>query len=437
MEPTVSIIVPVYNAEKTIRRCVESILNQQYTDWELLLIDDGSKDGSGAVCDEYAAKDARLRVIHRENGGVSAARNLALDHARGVYLQFLDSDDWITPDATSSLVRAAEGNRCDLVVADFYRVVGERLSRKGDIDEDGVLSRVEYAAHMMENPADFYYGVLWNKLYRRDIVEKHHLRMNPEISWCEDFMFNLEYIRHAERFHALQVPIYYYVKTEGSLVNSNVTISRTIKMKLTVFEYYQQFYKSVLNDEEYDKSRLKVYRFLLDVANDGAVLPLPGSQRLGEERPRISPVALQSQGILGDAFRERRLLEFYLKTAALKHDIAVSDAVLLLAVEQLDAPCTRKELADFAHLSRGGLAMSLQRLEGKKLLISEETRGEGYTERLLRLTPTELAKPVLDDLATARHDYQSACFAGFQPEEAEEYQRLSQKVQANIREILT
>ena len=100
-------------------------------------------------------------------------------------------------------MRAAEDHRCDLVVADFYRVVGERLSRKGDIDEDAVLTREGYAAHMMENPADFYYGVLWNKLYRREIVEAHRLRMDPEISWCEDFLFNLEYIRWAERFYAL------------------------------------------------------------------------------------------------------------------------------------------------------------------------------------------------------------------------------------------
>ena len=208
MAPTVSIIVPVYNAEKTIGRCVDSILGQQYTDFELLLVDDGSRDGSGAICDSYALADSRVQVIHKENTGVSDTRNIGISRARGVYLQFLDSDDWITPDATKLLVEAAGEHNCDLVISDFYRVVGERVSRKGDIDEDRVLTREEYAAHMMEQPADFYYGVLWNKLYRRDIVESHRLRMDPELSWCEDFMFNLEYIRHAQRFYALQVPIY-------------------------------------------------------------------------------------------------------------------------------------------------------------------------------------------------------------------------------------
>ena len=99
MNPTVSIIVPIYNAEKYLNRCVDSILNQEYTDFELILVNDGSKDASPQICDEYAKEDARVRVIHKENTGVSDTRNIAIGHAAGKYLQFLDSDDWITPDA--------------------------------------------------------------------------------------------------------------------------------------------------------------------------------------------------------------------------------------------------------------------------------------------------------------------------------------------------
>ena len=155
MPPAVSIIVPVYNAERTVGRCIESILNQEYRDFELLLVNDGSTDASGSLCDGYAAKDSRIRVIHKKNAGVSAARNTALDLAQGTYLQFLDSDDWLTPDATSSLVRAAEETGCDLIVANFYRGNGERFPQKGDIDEGGIMTREEYVAHMMENPAAF------------------------------------------------------------------------------------------------------------------------------------------------------------------------------------------------------------------------------------------------------------------------------------------
>ncbi|MDD6514698.1 MAG: glycosyltransferase, partial [bacterium] len=353
MNPTVSIIVPVYNAEATISRCIESIINQEYRDFELLLIDDGSIDSSGTICDRYAAEDSRIRLIHKENTGVSETRNMALDLACGTYLQFLDSDDWITPNATRLFVEEAERYHCDMVISDFYRVVGKRVAQKGDIDDDCVLTQEEFSAHMLQNPADFYYGVLWNKLYRRDIVEKYHLRMNPQISWCEDFMFNLEYIRHAEVFYALQVPVYYYVKTKGSLASQGMSISKTIKMKLMVFEYYNNFYKHVLDEEDYEKNRLQVYRFLVDAAGDGAVPPsfFSGSKKLGEERNSVSQEVVAGEGILMDDYRDRKLLDYYLEPIAQKNNLTLGEVRLLLCLSQLRHIGTRKEIADFAGIT--------------------------------------------------------------------------------------
>ena len=438
MAPTVSIIVPVYNAEKTIGRCIDSILGQQYTDFELLLVDDGSKDGSGAICDSYALADSRVQVIHKENTGVSDTRNIGISRARGVYLQFLDSDDWITPDATKLLVEAAGEHNCDLVISDFYRVVGERVSRKGDIDEDRVLTREEYAAHMMEQPADFYYGVLWNKLYRRDIVADHHLQMDPEISWCEDFMFNLEYIRHAQRFYALQVPIYYYVKIKGSLASQSLSISKTIRMKLMLFEYYNQFYKSVLDEDEYEKSRLKVYRFLVDAAGDGAVPPtiLPGSKKLGDERVSICPEALSGEGVLADSFRERKLLEQYLESAALKNGLSLPEARLLLALEQITSVSSRKNLADFLGVSRSVLSMNLQKLTSKGLIRAEDVRDGETAKRQFQVAILPDARPVLEDLAAAQQGYIEAHLTGFTGEEAEQFALLMEKARANTRRAL-
>ena len=438
MAPTVSIIVPVYNAEKTIGRCIDSILGQQYTDFELLLVDDGSKDGSGAICDSYAMADSRVQVIHKENTGVSDTRNIGISRARGVYLQFLDSDDWITPDATKLLVEAAGEHNCDLVISDFYRVVGERVSRKGDIDEDRVLTREEYAAHMMEQPADFYYGVLWNKLYRRDIVESHRLRMDPELSWCEDFMFNLEYIRHAQRFYALQVPIYYYVKTKGSLASQSLSISKTIRMKLMLFEYYNQFYKSVLDEDEYEKSRRKGYRFLVDAAGDGAVPPtiLPGSKKLGDERVSICPEALSGEGVLADSFRERKLLEQYLESAALKNGLSLPEARLLLALEQITSVSSRKNLADFLGVSRSVLSMNLQKLTSKGLIRAEDVRDGETAKRQFQVAILPDARPVLEDLAAAQQGYIEAHLTGFTGEEAEQFALLMEKARANTRRAL-
>lgn len=462
MRPMVSIIVPIYNAEQYLRRCVDSILNQEYTDYELLLVNDGSTDASGDICEEYGDRDPRVIVIQKENTGVSDSRNRALDRARGKYLQFLDSDDWITPDATRLFVRAAEEYGCDMVISDFYRVVGERLSPKGDIEEEGVLTREEFAAHMMENPADFYYGVLWNKLYRRDIVEEHKLRMDTDISWCEDFMFNLEYIRYAKVFYALHAPIYYYVKRKGSLASQGINISKTVKMKLNVFEYYNNFYKHVLEEEDYEKNRLQVYRFFIDAAGDGTVPPsiLPGSKKLGDERVFVNTEILQAEGPAGEDYRKRKLLEHYLEPVALKGDLKVMDVCLLLCLCEKHEWDSRRELADFAGITRTNLTSGLQRLTMKGFLKVEEvkepkpskkdkTTGKNKMkaaemaetkrkERGGRIAVTILpaADAVMKELEMAQRDYDAARFAGFTEEEHIKYAELSEKIKENTKNIL-
>ena len=462
MRPMVSIIVPIYNAEQYLRRCVDSILNQEYTDFELLLVNDGSTDASGDICEEYGDQDPRVIVIQKENTGVSDSRNRALDRARGKYLQFLDSDDWITPDATRLFVRAAEEYGCDMVISDFYRVVGERLSTKGDIEEEGVLTREEFAAHMMENPADFYYGVLWNKLYRRDIVEEHNLRMDTDINWCEDFMFNLEYIRYAKVFYALHAPIYYYVKRKGSLASQGINISKTVKMKLNVFEYYNNFYKHVLEEEDYEKNRLQVYRFFIDAAGDGTVPPsiLPGSKKLGDERVFVNTEILQAEGPAGEDYRKRKLLEHYLEPVALKGDLKVMDVRLLLCLCEKHEWDSRRELADFAGISRTNLTSGLQRLTMKGFLKVEEvkepkpskkdkTTGKNKMktaemtetkrkERGGRIAATILpaADAIMKELKMAQRDYDAARFAGFTEEELIQYADLSEKIKENTKNIL-
>ena len=366
----VSIIVPVYNAEKTIRRCIESILNQEYTDFELILCDDGSRDASGKICDEYQRNDARIRVLHKENTGVSDTRNQGIQMAQGKYIQFLDADDWITVDATKLLVRTMKELDCDLVISDFYRVVGERLSHKGDIDTEGVLTPEEFAEFMMRNPADFYYGVLWNKLYKREIMEKHQLRMDKSMDWCEDFLFNLEYLLHVQRIAALQVPIYYYVKTEGSLVTQGMSISKTIKMKISVFEYYNAFYKHIYEEEDYEKRRLSVCRFLFDTATDGFVMPsfLGGSKKLGEERTGSYVYENLPNNIFSFHYQRRKLLEQYLEAIALRYDLELEDITLLTYIPKCSVFISKQELMDYTGYSARLVSRILQRLSVKKVI---------------------------------------------------------------------
>lgn len=432
MEPKVSIIVPVYNAQEYLKRCVDSILSQDYRDFELLLMDDGSKDASGEICDAYAQQDGRVRVVHKENTGVSDTRNQALELARGTFLQFLDSDDWIVPEATRLLVRSMEEYNCDMVISDFYRVSGERLAQKGDIEEDKVMSRQEFASYMIENPADFYYGVLWNKMYRRSIIEEYHIRMDTSISWCEDFLFNLEYILHANVFYALQAPVYYYVKTKGSLASQGLSITKTVKMKFMVFEYYNEFYKNVYDEKAYEKKRLSVYRFFLDAASDGTVPPtlLPGAKKLGTERIPVCPSAISGEGILSEFYRSRKLLDRCLEAIALRNDLTLGELSLLLSLSQMHTFCSRTELADFAGLSKSSLSRTLQKLSAKDYIRVSSTR------KYLHVDLLPAATALLPELATAQNDFDAARFAGLTEEELICYARVTEKIKENTRRVL-
>lgn len=279
----VSIIIPIYNAEMYLKRCLDSVIGQSYPELEIILVNDGSTDNSLAVCEAYEQKDARIRVIDKENSGVSDSRNAAMAAATGKYLQFMDSDDWLTPDAVQKMVTLAEMTGCDMVIADFYRVDGDRFSLKEHIQETKVMNRKEFAEHMMEEPADFYYGVMWNKLYKREIVENYHLACTTELSWCEDFLFNLAYIRRADMFCALQAPVYYYMKRKGSLVGTQMRKNNTMKVKFMLLEYYKDLYQSI---GLYEDNKVKINAFVLAVARDGGVskLSLVGNaEKLDEE----------------------------------------------------------------------------------------------------------------------------------------------------------
>lgn len=434
MEPLVSIIVPVYNAENFLVRCVGSVLNQEYTNFELILVDDGSKDNSGAICDSLAERDDRVCVIHKENTGVSDSRNRAIEQAKGKYLQFLDSDDWLTPEATKLFVRSAESSGCDMVIADFYRVSGDNLSHKGDIEKEGLLTRQEFAALMMENPADFYYGVLWNKLFKRELIEKLHLRMDPEISWCEDFIFNLEYIRHCKSIYALQAPVYYYVKTKGSLVNSQgASINNTIRMKLNVFEYYNQFYKEIYDEESYDDIRFHVYRFFLTAARDGFVPPsiLPGSVKLGQERQSYAMrEAVEGDSVALDFYRYRKLMNRYCEVVAIKNDMTLEEVLILLYLNQGFAVAGTEQLAELTGLTKRSVGSAMQRLEKKQMARWESVKRKKHCV----LCPE--AAPVLHDLEIAEKDFQEVRFREFTESERETYLKLADKLHGNVKSIL-
>ena len=264
-QPLVSIIVPVYNGEKTIERCLRSIQNQSYSNIEVLVVNDGSSDHTDRIIKKYAQRDSRFRYIEKENTGVSDSRNVAMEQAKGDYFQFVDGDDWLVKQATEEFVNTALTYGCDMVISDFYRVCGRRIYTKGHIDAGPVITRMKYAEYMMEAPANFYYGVLWNKFFRADIIRTFALKCSTQLDWCEDFQFNLEYLQYVGKVGVIRKPLYYYVKTKGSLVDTQVNFQQSIRTKRILFDHYRDLYKAI---DLYEENKLRIQMFYLSFAHD-------------------------------------------------------------------------------------------------------------------------------------------------------------------------
>jgi len=338
-----------------------------------------------------------------------------------------------------------------MVIADFYRVVKRKISHKGNITNMGVLSRTEFAEKMMEKPADFYYGVLWNKLYRREIIENYGLSMDTSISWCEDFMFNLEYIRHAESFYALHTPIYYYVRTKGSLASQGMSLPKTISMKKTVFAHYHRFYKEIFSEEDYEKNRLQIYRFLLDAADDGSASPskrregsLPGNESL-----YAALMDTDLNNALIDGYLERKLLEYYLGQAASKNNLKTNDVRILMVLYQLKQEFSKKELSELTGISTTSLTRSMQKLASRDYIQIEDIKlpplqtddylPEGYSTRKksrIKVTFLPSADMILQDLLSVQQEYEKIKFNNLNEEEIEQYKYLKNKIKENFRKEL-
>ena len=164
----------------------------------------------------------------------------------------------------------------DLVLSHFYRVDGERQAVRGHIKGERLLTRQEFAREMVKAPANYYYGVLWNKLYRRSTVEANRLRCDRRMAWCEDFLFNLEYIQYARLIAAVPRAVYYYRKREDSLVNTQTGLRRLIRTKKETFAAYKELYQKL---DLYEEQKGRIYGYLLSAATDGAVSPLEGLLR--------------------------------------------------------------------------------------------------------------------------------------------------------------
>ncbi|WP_226836255.1 glycosyltransferase family 2 protein [Bifidobacterium leontopitheci] len=211
--PALSIIIPAYNVQAYLERCVTSLASLRDVDMEILLIDDGSTDGTSVLCDELAHHDSRVHAFHQNNRGVSAARNNGLEHARGTWIGFVDADDCVDPASYARMFHKAMSSEADLLIYGYQKVFSDQASWTWNAPA-GEMS--VHAAIEMMSAYDGAKGYLWNKLYRHTIIDKWGIRCDERITMCEDLLFNIEYVKHCSRIAGIDESPYKYMENLSS-----------------------------------------------------------------------------------------------------------------------------------------------------------------------------------------------------------------------------
>ena len=217
----ISIVIPIYNAAAYLQKCLDSVVNQTQTDWEAILINDGSTDNSGDICESYINRDSRFRLFNQSNSGVSIARNTGLDNVRGEWVLFLDSDDILPKDALATFTQVPQFSTYDMIIGGYetYDMNGERTYW---IDEriTKELDRDEAVSLMYEPVLYHYLGYICGKLFKTSGIQLHQLRFNPSICFNEDRLFNTQFMLFSSRFLFFSSPVYYSFEHPGSAMAS-------------------------------------------------------------------------------------------------------------------------------------------------------------------------------------------------------------------------
>ena len=270
-EPKISVIIPVYNVEPYIRQCLDSVVNQTYKNLEIIIIDDGSPDSCGEICDEYAKKDNRIRIIHKENGGLSAARNDGLKYVTGKWISFVDPDDWCELDMYEKAIVKAKENDADIVIFSLYRETnkGERRIHAFSSDfittDKKIISQIQLSIlnrkyTPLSDSKEWGQGLPWDKLYKANLIFDNHLIFNEKVKANEDAIFNINAFQYAEKVVFFDEPLYHFRMNMDSISRkytpNRVEIDRQIYKELNCIglkynlsnEYYQALNEKIAND---------------------------------------------------------------------------------------------------------------------------------------------------------------------------------------------
>lgn len=263
--PKISVIVPVYNVEQYLPRCIDSILDQTFTDFEVLLIDDGSTDNSGKICDEYAQKDNRIRVFHKKNGGVSSARNLGIDESKGELITFIDSDDWLKQNCLQKIITNIED--VDLLVFSYTWVFYDGSTRTvtpKEMKAEGTNEIENFILHLRHNSAKAnMFGYPWNKVFRKNIVKQNNIKFEKDLHYCEDEIFVLSYCLKIKKTKSISASLYNHWLRNDSLTYRYISYKEWMHLVSCIDEMIPQLNSKCIQ-KEYQLWRLQT---LLNACN--------------------------------------------------------------------------------------------------------------------------------------------------------------------------
>ena len=215
-EAMVSVVISAYNATGTLERLFACLLNQTWQNLQIILVNDGSKDGTEAMARKAAEKDPRLTVVSQENLGISSTRNAGLALCKGKYIRFIDADDTLPLDSIERMVRRAEKDGSELVIGGYDQYFGERKSFHNLAGRDDTVPCDDMMRHLCDHANSYFYGVLWNKLFVRELVEKQQCRFQQGLTWGEDFAFVMDYLAGVKQVSFMKDSLYDYRRTAGS-----------------------------------------------------------------------------------------------------------------------------------------------------------------------------------------------------------------------------
>ena len=288
MIPSISVISPIYNMERLLSKCIDSILAQTFNDFELILIDDGSTDRSGVICDKYATRDSRIKVIHKKNEGVSIARQLGIDFAQGEYTIHIDPDDWVEPKMLEELYKKAKSEHADMVICDYY--VNRHDNQYHEVQKPTALD-AETVLH------DIFRGLhanCWNKLIRRSCYTEYDIRFPENLSYREDFCVITQLLLHPIKISYINQALYHYAQNPNQTSISFAKNEKTLHDQLTVVENVRSYlngkYPECLNTLRADvacwliesgfKDANEIRAEYSDLLNAGVIMSLPKNRRI-------------------------------------------------------------------------------------------------------------------------------------------------------------